>query len=264
MDPPLSPSLHKVCNRCKKDLFHDQFHSPNGADFTRCASCRSKARTYIQGWNNTEAGKESNKKKSSKYQRSENRKITKKRHKGSARFAATDAAYDARRRELRAQEYERIHSDPGQHLQHAIGCKISHMLKGTRLNSSTVSFHTSFSDAADLQEHLSSLFEPWMSFENFGKHRIGGPRVWNIGHRIARFHYNPNDPEDVRRCWMRENLFPQDASENLSAKVSFPDESMLLSLRTSWPTSWNDCLPSQSEREGMERSVFRGGGSVAE
>ena len=160
-------------------------------------------------------------------------------------------------------EYKRVHDNPGTHLAHAIGCKLSKMAKHLRQKSATVSSYTEFEDAGDLKRHLESLFDPWMTFENFGKHRRKEERKWNIGHRIARFHYDPTVEEDVRRCWMKMNLFPQDAVENLRAKVTLPQEAELLQLRACWPTSWNDKLPSKPERVAMERVVYANCGSWA-
>jgi len=207
---------------------------------------------YVGAYGKTDKGKANQ----SRHQQTEKRKISKAKHKATEQYAKTETAYAPRKKELRDIDYERIHSDPGLNLEHGIGVKIGQMLKGTRGESETIKSYTEFASRDDMLAHLKSTFDTGMSFDNFGKHRVGGPRVWNVGHRIARFHFDANIPEDVRRCWMKQNLFAQWAQENLAAKVKFPDEDELMQLRASWPTSWNDVLPSRPERVCMESRVF--------
>ena len=251
------------CNRCRKTKLSTCFLQPSGKYAKRCAECRQKQRDFEKKWNERPHAKQINQKKFAKYQASDKRKVSKARHKASERFKQTEAKYEPRKKQLRKLEYQRIHGDPGKHLEHAIVCKIGKMTKCIRKKSATVSSYTEFEDTDDLKGHLESLFEPWMTFQNFGKHRREGERKWNIGHRIARFHYDPSVEEDVRRCWMKTNLFPQDAKANISAKVKFPDQDELLSLRQCWPTNWKDELPSQLKLAEMERAVFANCGSWA-
>lgn len=216
-----------------------------------CSDCCAKQVAYSAAYGKTAKGKA----KYARYQQTEKRKISRAKYKATERYAETEAAYAPRKKELRALEYERIHSDPGLHLEHGISVKIGKMLNGERGESETVMSHTEFSSREDMLAHFKSTFDTGMSFDNFGKHRVGGPPVWNVGHRIARFHFDSNNPEDVRRCWMKQNLFAQWAQENISAKVKLPDEDELMRLRDSWPTSWNDKLPSRPERVCMERRL---------
>ena len=61
----------------------------------------------------------------------------------------------------------------------------------------------------DLMKHLESQFEPWMSWDNYGK--------WHIDHIKPKslFKYeNAEDPE-FKKCWALENLQPLEARENL-------------------------------------------------
>jgi len=60
----------------------------------------------------------------------------------------------------------------------------------------------------DLMKHLESQFEPWMSWDNYGK--------WEIDHIKPKslFHYEtPEDPE-FKECWGLENLQPLEISTN--------------------------------------------------
>jgi len=77
-----------------------------------------------------------------------------------------------------------------------------------------------------------------MTLKNYGKHEVGAPRRWNIGHRIARDHFDPNNDEDMLRCWNPDNIFAQWGDENLKAKTKLPSEAELLKLKHCWPTAW--------------------------
>lgn len=243
----------KICSRCRKTKLLSEFNNGRGSDHSsNCSTCCSEMQVHISKYSKTSKGKATR----ALHQKTEKRKISKSRHKTTELYAKTKAAYVPRKKELRAIEYERIHSDPGLNLAHGIGAKIGQMLKGLRDESKTVMSYTEFSSRDDMMAHLKSTFDTGMSFSNFGKHLVDGPPVWNVGHRIARFHYDANNPEDVRRCWMKQNLFAQWAKENIQAKVKFPEEAELMQLKSGWPTAWKDKLPSKEERVQMERAVF--------
>lgn len=61
-------------------------------------------------------------------------------------------------------------------------------------------------DARLLVPHLETLFEPWMSWENYGSE-------WHVDHRrpVSSFKL----PEEVRECWALSNLWPMRAIDNL-------------------------------------------------
>lgn len=251
------------CNRCNRSKSADQFVKAGGKIAKRCIECRQKTNAFMVGYKERPGVREQLRTNQAKHQKTDKRKATVARHKDSDRYRQTEAEYAERKRELHALDYERQRADPGLILEHAIRTKIGMMIKGKRQESATVAMRSEFKDKADLMEHLSSQFEPWMTFENFGKHESGKERRWNVGHRIARFHFDQNNEEDIRRCWLKKNLFPQCGRENIAAKVKFPGEEELLSMRECWPSAWNDILPSQSERHAMERRVFRMCGSWA-
>ena len=199
-----------------------------------------------------------------KHNGTEKRRQSQAKYKQSEKHALNQAKYAPRKKELHARDYERIHSDVGLNLEHGIGVKIGQMIKGSRIESMTIMQYSEFADAEDIKVHLQSTFDVGMTLDNFGKHIRGGPRVWNVGHRIARFHYDANCLEDVKRCWSKANLFAQWADENIKLKVQFPHEEALLKLRAYWPTAWNGQLPSPEERTCMERAVFANCGKWAQ
>jgi hypothetical protein len=62
----------------------------------------------------------------------------------------------------------------------------------------------------DLVAHIEALFEPGMSWGNFGE--------WHIDHRrpVASFTFASTDDPEFRACWALTNLRPQWASLNIS------------------------------------------------
>jgi hypothetical protein len=71
-----------------------------------------------------------------------------------------------------------------------------------------------------LMKHLEKLFQPGMTFENYGKDG------WHIDHKIPKSAHNYTSPEhiDFKRCWALKNLQPLWAPDNLSKsdKLSHP------------------------------------------
>ena len=177
---------------------------------------------------------------------SEAQKRGKAKYRASEKFAQTTSTYRAsdRHKEIRATEYNRTHSDPGRHLEHAIGVVMGHMLDGKRDKSKKVIASSGFKNAEELRTHLESTFEDGMAFDNHGRYVKGGPAVWHIGHRIARWHFDPKTyPEDMKRCWSPANLFAQWADENMSAGTKLPLLPVLILLKDYWPTGWGGKLP---------------------
>jgi len=126
-------------------------------------------------------------------------------------------------------------ADPGKNLGDRMQGKLVRMLRGTRLGSSTVSKWTQFKSGAEIKNHFEDQFAEGMSWSNYGY----GADKWNIGHRIARAKYDHSNPEDVRRCWSKKNLFPQWQSENLSLGAKLPETAELLALADVHPTAWS-------------------------
>jgi len=67
----------------------------------------------------------------------------------------------------------------------------------------------------DLIEHIEKLFQPGMTWDNYGE--------WHLDHKIPKLVFNFTKPEheDFKRCWCLSNLQPMWAKENMtkSAKL---------------------------------------------
>lgn len=75
----------------------------------------------------------------------------------------------------------------------------------------------------DLKNHLESLFEPWMNFENHGRYELNGPKKWNIDHIIPKawFNYASYDDPEFKECWALSNLQPKEALDNIIKSNNF-------------------------------------------
>jgi len=201
-----------------------------------CTVCCAKDSASSIKFGKTAAGKASRK----AYNKSNKAAATKSRYRSTELYVKTTATYrqSEHRKELRDLEYKRIHDDAGRNLEHAIGVVVSRMIKGTRNTSQTVGTTVGFGSRDELVAHFERTFEPGMTMDNHGKLELGKPRRWNVGHRIARDHFDPNDADDVRRCWDPDNLFAQWADENVRLKTKLPPMTELLKLKHCWPAKW--------------------------
>lgn len=141
--------------------------------------------------------------------------------------------------------YEKKMSNPGQRLMLSIGSRITQFMKDPSKRPSTrLKSFTEFQNSEEVRSHFERQFQPWMNWENYGVHKLGDERAWNVGHQIPLSKYSPNDVDDFKLCWSKQNLIPQDAQENSELNDSMPPLAKLLELKAIWPLAWNGCLPS--------------------
>ncbi len=77
----------------------------------------------------------------------------------------------------------------------------------------------------ELKNHLESQFEPWMTWDNWGRYNAktwddGSPDtwVWHIDHITpqCQFPYDSMNHPNFKKCWALDNLQPLSAKENLA------------------------------------------------
>lgn len=240
------------CNktRCPSD-FVQTFYVVGGVSkpHKTCPKCRAGIKRYLQ----TDKGKEAKRRyldsdarkeqvkrqskspaykaKMKRYQSTENGKATFKR--GNAKYAASEKGKATIKRRNR-RTHERISADPGLKMFKAIQVSMAAMASGTSITSKKILKSTGFQNSEEFAKHFEATFEAGMTHENHGF----GPGKWQIGHIIAKAHYDASNPEDMHRCWNRNNLFAQWAVENQVAGTKLPPEDVLLRLRPFWPVSW--------------------------
>jgi len=68
----------------------------------------------------------------------------------------------------------------------------------------------------ELKQHLESLFESWMNWENHGSYN-SNHRTWQIDHIIPHsyFHYESMNCEEFQKCWALSNLRPLETIANI-------------------------------------------------
>jgi hypothetical protein len=77
---------------------------------------------------------------------------------------------------------------------------------------------------SDFCSHFESLFEPWMSWDNWGRYRVSewddqdqSTWVWNVDHikPHSTFQYSSFDDIHFKECWALSNLRPLAAKQNV-------------------------------------------------
>lgn len=77
----------------------------------------------------------------------------------------------------------------------------------------------------ELHDHLESLFEPWMNWDNHGIYDVtswndddSSTWTWQIDHIIpqSKLPYTSMDDENFRKCWSLSNLRPLSAKQNVN------------------------------------------------
>jgi hypothetical protein len=122
-------------------------------------------------------------------------------------------------------EKNRKNIDPVFKLRLAVSRTIAASLKDNNSdkNGKSVVNNLSYS-ISDLKQHLESLFEPWMTWSNYGKYskkswndKDINTWKWNIDHIIPQSDllYNSMEDENFKKCWALNNLRPLSAKQNL-------------------------------------------------
>ena len=90
--------------------------------------------------------------------------------------------------------------------------RLSQALKGNSKTASTMELIGC--TVEELRQHIESLFEPWMNWENQG---LGG---WDIDHIKACFHFNMENPQQQRECFNWRNLQPMEHIANIKKGIN--------------------------------------------
>jgi hypothetical protein len=114
---------------------------------------------------------------------------------------------------------------PQQKIRHTISGTIRRALyaEGSSKNSESINNHLEYT-MDELKQHIESLFEPWMTWENYGVYK---PTEWNdedqstwkwqIDHEKphSEFHYTSMEDQTFKDCWALKNLRPLSAKDNV-------------------------------------------------
>jgi hypothetical protein len=119
---------------------------------------------------------------------------------------------------------DRRKNDPEYNIRRIVSSSVYGMIRSqsSSKNGSIIS-HLSYS-LQDLKDHLEAQFEPWMSWNNWGKYNAktwddNDPSTWtwNIDHIIPHsdLPYTSMTDENFRKSWALSNLRPLSAKQNL-------------------------------------------------
>jgi len=115
-------------------------------------------------------------------------------------------------------------------LRSLLSCQVNKALKKNYATKNNVSCLKVFPfTLIELQIHLENQFEPWMSWDNYGKYSAktwndNDPTTWkwNIDHIIPQsdLPYMSMEDENFKKCWSLDNLRPLSAKQNFIDGVS--------------------------------------------
>jgi hypothetical protein len=111
--------------------------------------------------------------------------------------------------------------DPCWRLRKIVGTAVYEAIRqrGGSKAGQSVTKHLPYS-AEELVQHLEAQFEPWMSWDNWGKPKQAGQRTWEIDHIIpqSELPYDSFEHPNFMKCWALSNLRPLDARANLERR----------------------------------------------
>lgn len=115
---------------------------------------------------------------------------------------------------INIQSKKRREKDPAIKLRNSCSSLIRYILKGSK-NNSSILLYLPYT-MQELKTHLESLWEPWMTWENYGMvSKL--KRTWQIDHIVPQslLPYSSMEDENFKKCWALENLRPLDSLENI-------------------------------------------------
>lgn len=179
----------RVCNKCHTEKEETKFENNRKT----CRKCRS--RVFYE--NNTEAVKE----------RSRNYY-----HKNKEQRFKSNTLYVKNRKLI----------DPAFKLRMSVSGAVYEQLKKNKNKLSTFKYLPYTPE--ELRNHLESLFEDWMTWDNFGIYRKDtwddndkSTWTWHVDHIIPKcaFEFTSMEDEEFQKCWALKNLRPLSAKQNV-------------------------------------------------
>ena len=220
----------KKCNKCnvEKGLEEFSFRKDNNKYRSDCKECQGKqSRIRSKKW--YQENKEKNYKRSREWIKNhpeERRKYDKKWYDNNidkvlAKNARFREEHPEKYLEYRKRTYENMRKDPRRKLRKILSSKISTVIsnRGDSKNGKSTFNEILPYTVNELIEHLESLFEPGMTWNNYGH----GEGKWSIDHDIpdSWFEYEDMNDKGFQKSWALENLQPMWANENCKKRNKF-------------------------------------------
>ena len=112
-----------------------------------------------------------------------------------------------------------LDKDPVRKLRHYLGSFVAGTLKKRHSNKGKKSVWSYLPYTPDeLKNHLESLFEDWMSWDNYGGKADDKRKTWHIDHIKPQMSFSFTSMDDVlfQECWSLSNLRPLEKIDNYS------------------------------------------------
>lgn len=110
-----------------------------------------------------------------------------------------------------------LRSDPIKRLKHQISNQIRKLVKKNGFSKNKISSWKILPyTSTELKQHLESLWEPWMNWDNYGGRMSDKKKTWHIDHIVpqSKFYFNSMDDVQFKECWALSNLRPLEKFEN--------------------------------------------------
>jgi hypothetical protein len=201
--------MTKICSKCKVEKDVDEFPRDKKYKDGLYCWCKKCKREYYQLYyiENKEEIDERNKQYGQNHKEEKKESDKKWKEKNKEKLHA----------QRRQRENEKRKTDLCWKLMKNVSRSIRKTLKQSGGNKRGVSCLRKLSyTKKQLRTHLESLFESWMSWDNYGKYDSTRD-TWNIDHIIpqSKLPYDTMDHPNFKKCWALENLRPLKTIDNM-------------------------------------------------
>ena len=120
--------------------------------------------------------------------------------------------YEANKEKIAERNKRHLMDNPAIRLKHNMAGHMRHIGRAEAFK------HLPYT-SKELKEHIETLWEPWMNWDNYGP-ISKNKRTWQVDHIIPRNHFiydSPHHP-NFQKCWALSNLRPICAWENLKKR----------------------------------------------
>lgn len=128
--------------------------------------------------------------------------------------------YEINKKVINARTYkskkERISIDPCFKLKNNYATLVRNSLKNKGIKKNTKTYELLGCTPQFFRNYIESLFEPWMTWDNYGMHKNDGIRRWNIDHIVPLSHFNLANTQEAKKAFHYTNCRPYDAQKNIS------------------------------------------------
>jgi hypothetical protein len=203
--------MKKTCSKCQEEKNECEFYKDKTKKDGLCSRCKECMNQRQKEYNAKPEVKERQKEYNVEYNaRLENKERKKQNNK----------EYNARpenKIKTNQREKERCQTDSCYKLRRRISSAVGKGLKkncGSKHGSSILS-KLPYS-MQQLRQHIESLFESWMNWENHGPYDPNR-KTWQIDHIKPHscFHYDNMDCQEFKDCWSLSNLRPLESLANI-------------------------------------------------